>query len=38
MALNSGPWVTMAVVVLLICLTYAGTRFVLRRMQFRYQA
>ncbi len=37
MALNSGPWVTMAVVVLLICLTYAGTRFVLRRMQFRHQ-
>jgi len=38
MALNFGPWVTMAVVVLLICLTYAGTRFVLRRMQFRHQA
>jgi len=37
MALNSGPWVTMVVVVLLICLTYAGTRFVLRRMQFRDQ-
>jgi chitodextrinase len=37
MALNSGPWVSMAVVVLLICLTYAGTRFVLRMMQFRHQ-
>jgi len=38
MALNSGPWVPMAVVVLLICLTCAGRRFVLRRMQFRDQA
>ena len=38
MALHCGVWMTLAAVVLLICLTYAGTRFVLRRMQFRHQA
>ena len=38
MALNFGPWVTLAVVILLICLICAGAGFTLRRMQFRHQA
>lgn len=38
MALNFGPWVTLAVVILLICLICAGAGFNLRRMQFRHQA
>jgi len=38
MALNFGPWVTLAVVILLICLICAGAGFTLRSMQFRHQA
>jgi len=38
MALNSGPWVTMAVVVLLIYLMRAGALVTLRRMRLRHQA
>ncbi len=38
MALNSGPWVTMAVVILLIFLMGVGAGVTLRRTQFRRQA
>jgi hypothetical protein len=38
MTLNFGPWVTIGVVVLLLCLMSAGAGFTLRRIRLKHQA